>query len=206
MLELIRNVHAEPTALPRPDQLAIALLVVEGAKVLDVGCGDGALLKLLAEERGARARGMENDRAKAHACIARGLSVVQCDPEAGLADFPADAFDYVVFSHTLQQMRDPRAALREARRVGARVIVSIANAAHWRSRLRLLLGGRICAGNDGGPGCPWSLRDFAALAGGLRLTVERATPLSKGRPGAPFARSFLRANWFAEEAAFLLVG
>lgn len=189
---------------PRADQLAIAALVTEGAKVLDIGCGDGALLHLLAQERSARARGIEPDRAKAHACVTRGLSVVQCELESGLADFPTGAFDFVVFAHTLQGLHDPHWALREARRVGERVIVSIANAAHWRARRRLLFAGRMLSGAHGAIAHPWSIRDFAALARAARLNIERATPISRGNPGAPFAKSLLRANWFGEEAVFLL--
>ncbi len=189
---------------PRADQRAIAVLVSEAAKVLEIGCGEGALLHLLARERGARARGIEPDRAKAHACVARGLPVVQSELESALADFPTGAFDFVVFSHTLQGLRDPHWALREARRVGGRVIVSIANAAHWRARLRLAFTGRMLAGAHGAIAHPWSIRDFAALARAARLNIERATPLSRGNPGAPFAKSMLRANWFGEEAVFLL--
>lgn len=204
MLELVRQAPVQDAPPPRADQLAIAALINEGAKVLEIGCGEGALLHLLARERGARARGIEPDRAKAHACVARGLSVVQSELESGLADFQTGAFDVVVFSHTLQGLRDPHWALREARRAGERVIVSIANAAHWRARLRLLLSGRALSDEQSAVAHRWSVRDFAALAQDARLHIERATPLSRGNPGAPFAKSLLRANWFGEEAVFLL--
>lgn len=204
MLELVRQTPSQDAPPPRADQRAIAALVAEGAKVLEIGCGEGALLHLLASERGARARGIEADRAKAHACVARGLSVMQCDLESAIADFPTESFDFVIFAHTLQSLRDPHWALREARRIGAQVIVSIANAAHWRARLHLLLSGRALREEQGAVALRWSIRDFAALARDARLHIERATPLARGNPGAPFARSMLRANWFGEEAVFLL--
>lgn len=191
-------------APPRADHGAIALMVREGARVLDVGCGDGALMSLLARETGAKARGLELNPTRVQACVARGLSVVQGDAEQNLAAFPACAFDYVIFSHALLALKHPRAALRQAARVGERVIVSIANAGHWRARVRLLTSGRALGTPlQGEYSC--SVRDFAILATETRLEIERATPLSRGHPGAPFAKTLWRANWFAEEAVFLLV-
>ncbi|MEQ1617374.1 MAG: methionine biosynthesis protein MetW [Terricaulis sp.] len=205
-LELVRPVPT-PQSAPRGDHEVIALMVGEGAKTLDVGCGDGALLSLLARERLARASGIELDRAKAHACVARGLSVMQADAEVELAAFPAGAFDTVIFSRSLQGFRWPGAALREAARIGAQIIVSVGNSAHWRSRLHLLTKGAMPE-PPGWGGFEqlhrWSVRDFAALARETRLRIERAAPMSHGRAGAPFAKSLWRANWFAEEAVFLL--
>ncbi len=205
-LELVRRAPAEQSA-PRGDHEVIALMVEEGAKALDVGCGDGALISLLQRERGARAHGLEHDRAKAQACVARGLSVLQSDAEAELADFPSGAFDYVIFSRSLQSFRHPREALKQAGRIGARVIVSIANSAHWAARAQFVTQGRLPEPR-GWRGFEllhrWSVRDFAALAREARLKIERGAPMSHGRPGAPFARSLWRANWFAEEAVFLL--
>lgn len=186
---------------PRPDHHVIAHMVKPNASVLDVGCGDGALMSLLSSERKARTRGLEIARAQAQACVARGLSVVQGDAEADLGEFPSASFDYVIFSHSLQHLRQPEAALRQAARIGDRVIVSIANAAFWRARFGLLLGGRL-----GPVEAPhrYTLRDFVDQARAARLAVETATPLSRGRQGAPFARTLWRANWFAQEAVFLL--
>lgn len=198
-------VHPAPflDRVARADHAAIALLVREGARVLDIGCGDGALISLLANERGAIARGIEIDRAKAHVCVRRGLSVVQGDAEHDLEEFPSGAFDYVVLSRTLEALRRPRATLKQAARIGERVIVSIANAGHWRTRMRLLTKGRL-ARADETAGPLFTVRDFADYARDMRLSIERATPLSGGHAGAPFAKKFWRANWFAEEAVFLL--
>jgi len=208
-LELVRAPAEFADAPARADFDVIARMVDDGASVLDVGCGDGALISLLTRTCGARARGLERDKAKVRACVAQGLSVVQGDAETCLADYPSVAFNYVVFSHSFQCLARPRAALRQAGRVGEKVIVSIRNGAHWRDRLRLLSEG--CVAPIDGPG--WadgnlkracSVRDFAALAREMRFNVETAIPLSKGRPGAPFAKTLWRANVFAEEAVFLL--
>jgi methionine biosynthesis protein MetW len=200
-LELVHPSETTPQAPPRPDHIVIAQLVQDHASVLDVGCGDGALMSLLVRECGARVRGLEWDRSKAHRCVSRGLSVVQGDAEADLSEFPSGSFDYVVFSRTLQHLRRPFDALKEAGRIAEHVIVSIHNSGHWRARMRLLASGRL---GETDALHRFTIRDFAAGARALRFTVERAVPLSRGHQGAPFARTLWRANWFAEEAVFLL--
>jgi methionine biosynthesis protein MetW len=201
-------VHAQPKSSlpPRADHVAIARLIADETRVLDVGCGDGALMRLLADECKARVRGVEMDAAQAARCARQGLSVVQGDAERELAQFPEDAFDTVIFSHALQRLRDPVEALKQAGRVGKRVIVSIANAGHWRVRLRLLFTGRLERRDRIGDGLPHplSVRDFAELAARARLRIERAIPMSRSHSGAPFARTLWRPNWFAEEAVFML--
>ena len=201
-LELIHPSPLELTnAAPRGDHGVIARMVSEGARVLDVGCGDGALMQMLSRECNARARGLEIDPNKAHRCVVRGLSVVQGDAERDLGEFPSGAFQYVIFSRTLQDLRRPQAALKQAARIGDQVIVSITNAGRWDKRLQLLTKGRLDA-------CEhlhrYTVRDFADLCREMRLGIERAVPLSHGHPGAPFAKTIWRANWFCEEAVFLL--
>lgn len=203
-------VHPAPIDFDAPlsargDHNVIAHMISEGARVLDIGSGDGALISLLTRECGARARGLEIDPAKVHACVKRGLSVVQGDADHDLTAFPSASFEYVVFSRTLQRLRDPEAALREAARIGERVIVTVANSGHWSGRFELMFGGRIAKARRGREILhPMSVRDFVALARGLRMSVERALPLARNKPGAPFAKVLWRANWFAEEAVFLL--
>ncbi|GAM98355.1 methionine biosynthesis protein MetW [alpha proteobacterium U9-1i] len=198
-------------APPRADYEVIAQMVRQNAKVLDVGCGDGALLNLLARERGAKGRGMELSQAGVNACVSRGLSVVQGDADRDLKDYPSAAFDYVILSKTIQAVRHPRSVLKELARIGERVIVSFPNFGHWRVRTQLLTRGRMpVTGNL--PARWWetdnlhlcTVRDFAELATELHLTIERAVPLTRGQPGAPFAKNIWNANWFAEEAVFLL--
>jgi methionine biosynthesis protein MetW len=204
-LELVRDAPKSAPA-PRADHIAIARLIADDARVLDIGCGDGALMRLLTDECKARVRGVELDANLAARCARQGLSVVQGDAERELGQFPEGAFDAVIFSHALQRLRHPVGALKQAGRVGKHVIVSIANAGHWRIRTRLMLTGRLERSNRIGDGLPHplSVRDFAELAAKARLRIERAIPMSRGHSGAPFARVLWRPNWFAEEAVFVL--
>lgn len=201
-LELIHPSPLELTnAEPRGDHQVIARMVSDGARVLDIGCGDGALVQMLARECGARVRGLEIDPNKAHRCVVRGLSVVQGDAERDLSEFPSGAFQYVIFSRTLQELRRPQAALKQAARIGEQVIVSITNAGRWDKRFQLMSKGRLGVSDQLHR---YTVRDFADLCREMRLSVERAVPLSRGHPGAPFAKTIWRANWFCEEAVFLL--
>jgi methionine biosynthesis protein MetW len=207
-------VHAAPLDLdvkapPRGDHAVIARMVDDGKSVLDVGAGDGTLITLLTRECGARVRGLEKDKAKVRGCVGRGLSVVQGDAEIDLADFPSASFNYVVLSHTLLSLARPREALRQAGRVGERVIVSIVNASYWRRRYALAWNGRApvvrgATWADGEPQRACSVRDFAQFVREMRFGIETAVPLTNSRPGAPFAKTLWRANMFAEEAVFLL--
>jgi methionine biosynthesis protein MetW len=208
-LELVRAAPLDLDNRPRRgDHDVIARMVDDGSSVLDVGSGDGALITLLTRECKARARGLERDKAKVRQCVVRGLSVVQGDAETDLAEFPSASFNFVVLSHTLQSMQRPRDVLRQAGRVGERVIVSIVNAGHWRTRYKLASSGRApgvrshWAEGDIQRSC--SVRDFAEMAREMRFGIETALPLSNGRPGAPFSKTLWRANYFAEEAVFLL--
>lgn len=201
-LELVHSASDRKLGEPRPDHAVMTHLVDEGARVLDIGCGDGALLALLARECKTRGSGLERNPALVRACIARGLSAAQGDADTDLGEFPSGAFDVVIFSHTLQHLHDPRAALKQAARIGTRVIVSIKNVAYTPARMKLALGGR--AANWDQLHRAASVRDIAELTRACRLSIETAVPLTKGRPGAPFAKVLWRANWFAEEAVFLL--
>jgi len=127
----------------RPDLELIAGLVPSGARVLDVGCGDGALLHHLSRNRGCRVQGVERDPDALIACMRRGIPVLEVDADKGLADFGDGAFDVVVLSQTLQALHRPREVLREIVRVGAVGIVSFPNFGHWRVRLQLLARGRM---------------------------------------------------------------
>lgn len=129
----------------RPDLLAIASLIPAHASVLDLGCGDGDLLLLLAD-RGVRGRGVELSEEGVRHCVKRGLSVLQGDVDEGLADYPDGSFDYVVLSQTLPYLDEPRFVLKEMLRVGQRAIVSFANPGHWRCRMWTLLAGRTPEG------------------------------------------------------------
>ncbi|MDZ4201665.1 MAG: methionine biosynthesis protein MetW [Gallionella sp.] len=124
----------------RPDFAAIAAWIPEGASVLDLGCGDGSLLRYLKETRNIRGYGVEISDLDIVSCIANGVNVIQNDLESGLADFEDDAFDFVMLSQTLQATRHTEALVREMLRVGRQGIVSFPNFGYWRSRLNVVLG------------------------------------------------------------------
>ena len=124
----------------RPDLQAIARLVPEGSRVLDLGCGSGEMLALLQRERGCTGYGVEIDDANVHACVQRGVNVVQLNLEEGLALFDDQSFDVVLQLETLQHLRNTERMLRETARVGRIGVVSFPNFAHWPNRLSVALG------------------------------------------------------------------
>ncbi|MDX2276520.1 MAG: methionine biosynthesis protein MetW [Hyphomonadaceae bacterium] len=213
MAEALRALPVlELTSPPlRPDHGVIVTMVSEKARVLDVGCGEGHLLTLLQRERAVRARGFDLNQNAVNACVAKGITAVQGDADRDLSAFPDGAFDYVIFSKTIQMMRRPRQVLKQAARIGERIIVSFANYGQLGARLRFLQQGRVS--RPRGISAHWaetdlihpcSVRDFAELAADMHLRIERAVPLTRGHPGAPFAKSLWRANLFADEAVFVL--
>ena len=127
-------------ALERPDFAVIAGWVQPGERVLDLGCGDGALLRLLIETRGARGYGIEIDDANVLAAVRNGLNVIQSDLEAGLSGFEDASFDHVVLSQTLQAMRHTEAIVFEMLRVGREAVVSFPNFGYWKHRMDILNG------------------------------------------------------------------
>ncbi len=119
---------------------SIARLVPPGSRVLDLGCGDGALLDLLKRERGCTGYGVEIDDANVLACLKRGVDVIQLNLDEGLAMFEDDSFDVVLQIDTLQHLRNAETMLRETARVGRVGIVAFPNFAHWPNRLAVLRG------------------------------------------------------------------
>lgn len=124
----------------RPDFAAIAAWIPQGSSVLDLGCGDGSLLRYLRETREVRGYGVEISDANIAACIANSVNVIQNDLESGLADFEDASFDFVILSQTLQATRHTEALMNEIVRVGREGIVSFPNFGHWKNRLQVLLG------------------------------------------------------------------
>jgi methionine biosynthesis protein MetW len=124
-----------------PEHQRIISLIEEGARVVDLGCGEGDLLLALKLSKGVRAEGIELSDACIQACVARGLfSVHHGDLDEGLADYPDKSVDYVISTNTIQVLHRPMVLIREMARVGKRCIVSFPNFAHWRVRLQLLKG------------------------------------------------------------------
>ena len=190
----------------RPDLAIIADHVARGSRVLDVGCGDGALMAALRDRADVDARGLELSPGNVAAAVARGLPVVQGDADVDLAGYPDGSFDYAILSQTLQTTRAPHVVLDELLRIGRRAFVSFPNFAHWRVRLSLLWGGRM-------PVTPllperWydtpnihhlTIDDFRAFLRDRGVNVEDAWFLAGGR-----RRSAPAANLLAEHAVFLL--
>ncbi|HUA63784.1 MAG TPA: methionine biosynthesis protein MetW [Verrucomicrobiae bacterium] len=183
--------------LGRSDYTIIGEIIEPGSKVLDLGCGEGELLAWLATNKRVDARGVEISGSKVARAIARGVSVYQSDIDQGLADYPDQAFDYVILSQTLQETRHPRQVLREMVRVGRRVIVAFPNFGHWRTRLSMLLSGRAprtklfpYAWYDSPNIHFLTVQDFEELASMEGLTVERRYFLS-GRNRVRFLPNLL---------------
>ncbi len=190
----------------RADLALIAENVAVGARVLDVGCGDGALMAALRDNRGVDARGLEIDAGNVAAAVGRGLSVIQGDADIDLAGYPDASFDYAILSQTLQTARAPDVVLDELLRIGTRAFVSFPNFAHWRVRLSLLWGGRMPVTRQ----LPESwydtpnihhvtIDDFRAFLRLRGVAVEGAWFLSGDKQTTSPA-----ANLLAEHAIFLL--
>ena len=194
----------------RADHVLVADMVEPGSRVLDVGCGEGDLLRLL-EARGVDGRGIELSREGVNRCVARGLAVIQGDADTDLVDYPDDSFDYVILSQTLQATRRPRDVLENLLRIGRRAIVSFPNFGHWKMRLQLLVKGQMPR-TDSLP-ATWydtanihfcTIKDFVQLCDEINVKMERAVALDlAGRPlrlNAPW----WFWNMFGEQGVFLL--
>src|SRR5436190_4532398 len=197
----------------RRDLRLIADMIDPGVRVLDIGCGDGALLAYLAREKGVDARGMELSQSGVNACVRHGLSVIQGDADRDLDAFPVAAFDVAVLSQTLQATREPRHVLETLVRIGKRAIVSFPNFGFWRIRLSLLWRGRMPVSellNNSWYDTPnihlCTIRDFVALCDAIGTNIERSVTLDRhGRPFALDPRGGL-ANMLAEQGVFVLSG
>ncbi|MGH8678232.1 MAG: methionine biosynthesis protein MetW [Burkholderiales bacterium] len=131
---------ASPKLAGRRDFEAIARWITPGARVLDLGCGDGSLLRYLKETCAATGYGVEIDDAKVLACVKNGVNVLQADLESGLQGFDSDSFDHVILSLTLQAVRHTERIVREILRVGREGIVTFPNFGYWRNRLQMFMG------------------------------------------------------------------
>jgi methionine biosynthesis protein MetW len=190
----------------RPDLAIIAENVDAGARVLDVGCGDGALLAALRFHKGVDARGLEIESGNVAAAVARGLAVVQGDADSDLADYPDGGFDYAILSQTLQTTRRPDIVLDHLLRIGRQAFVSFPNFAQWKIRFAHMFGGRMPVTKQ----LPdrWydtpnihhvTIDDFKSFVAERGYTIKGEWYLSADK-----ARGAGLANLMAEHAVFLL--
>jgi methionine biosynthesis protein MetW len=191
--------------LGRSDYAIIGDIVEPGTKVLDLGCGEGELLAWLAAHKKVDGRGVEIDGTRVQRAIARGVSVYQGDIDHGLDDYPDMAFDYVILSQTLQEVRAPLRVLREMLRTGRHGIVAFPNFGHWSVRLAHLLTGRApkteLFPHDwyDSPNIHFlTVQDFESLAAAERWKVERRIFLHRNKQISAFP------NLLAEVAVFML--
>jgi methionine biosynthesis protein MetW len=195
----------------RPDLAAIAEMIPQGARVLDVGCGDGALLEHLVRTKHVDGRGIELSQQNVNACVARGLAVVQGDADTDLAEYPAQVFDFVILSQTIQATEKPAQVLQHLLRIGRQVAISLPNFGHWRVRLALLLGGRMP--RTKALGYSWydtpnihlcTLADFVDLTRKHGAVIDRALALKNDAVAGDVRPDSWGPNIAAQGAIFLL--
>ena len=175
-------------SIDRADFAAIAQWVMPGARVLDLGCGDGALFKYLTRERDISGYGIEIDDANVLACVKNGVNVVQRNLEHGLREFEDQSFDYIILSQTLQAMRNGERIIHEMLRVGREGIVTFPNFGYWRNRLHVLRGRMPVSEN-----LPYqwfdtpnihlcTLDDFERFCGERKIRILERKVLTEGQP------------------------
>jgi methionine biosynthesis protein MetW len=207
-MDMKRKQRRQPA---RVDHLLIAEMVKPGARVVDVGCGDGELLALMEAERDVDGRGIELSQSNVNLCVAKGLSVIQGDADHDLANFPDASFDYAILSQTLQATRRPRHVIEQLLRIGRRAIVSFPNFGHWRVRLQILARGRMPVT----PNMPetWydtpnihfcTIKDFLALCEEIDAKVEHSVALNAYGQSMGKRMPFSWQNLIGEQAVFLL--
>lgn len=194
-----------PQLLGRSDYAIISQIVEPGARILDLGCGEGELLAWLAEHKQVHARGVEISGPKVQQAISRGVSVYHGDIEEALSDLPDQAFDYVILSQTLQESAAPLKVLRDMLRVGRRAIVAFPNFGHWRVRLAHLFTGRApktkLFPHDwyNSPNIHFlTVQDFESLAREQGWTIEKSIFLQGAR------QISMLPNLLSEVAVFLV--
>ena len=121
----------------------ISELIENKSKALDVGCGDGELIKYLIENKTKEIRGLEISKVSVQNCLSKGLPVIEGNAENDLMQFPNHSFDYVILSQTLQAFLNPDKVIKELLRVGKKAIVTIPNFGHWKVRIKLLINGTM---------------------------------------------------------------
>ena len=205
-----------PAPLIRPgairvDLLLIADMIEPESRVLDIGCGDGTLLHYLQRSKSVDGRGMDLSQTAVKECVSHGLAVIQGDADEDLSDYPAQAFDCVVLSQTLQATHNPRRVVEELVRIGRYAIVSLPNFGYWRVRWNLLAAGRMPVTRT--LNYHWyetpnihmcTIRDFVILCRDMGVTIEQHILVNyRGRAGV-FQSLGALGNLFGEQSLFRL--
>jgi methionine biosynthesis protein MetW len=206
----LRKAARAPEARIRVDLQLIADMVEPKTRVLDVGCGDGALLDYLGHFKQVDGRGVELSQAGVNACVTQGLSVVQGDADTDLSQYPDGAFDYVILSQTLQATRDPRLVIENLVRIGRKAIVSFPNFGHWKVRWNLLWTGRMPETEAiperwyNTPNIHFcTILDFVDLCAEIDIEIEQSLSINEhGRKNN--LKTHRLANIFGEQGMFLL--
>ena len=205
------NVQNANMLSTRVDLLLLAEMVEPGSRVLDVGCGDGTLLRILTETRDVDARGLEIQQSGVNQCVARGLSVVQGDADTDLVNYPDNAFGYAILSQTIQTTHRPRDVLEQLLRIGSRAIVSFPNFGHWRVRSQIMFSGRMPVTKN--LSFAWydtpnihfcTIKDFIALCDELGAKVERSVALNAQGQRLGVNIPLFMQNLLGQQAIFLL--
>ncbi len=189
------------------DHKVILDLIAPGSSVLDLGCGTGELLYLLIAEKGIHGQGIEIDEQAIYKCVGKGLNVFHGDIDTGLPEFPDDSFDYVILNQSLQQVKHLETVLRNALRVGTRVVVGIPNFAHYKARFQLFFRGRTPVTSS----LPYlwhetpnlhflSILDFLGYCRGKKVHIEKTCFIGEHR------RISFFPNFFALTGIFVISG
>ena len=189
----------------------IADLLPNNTRVLDVGCGDGSLMSLLAKEKNIEVRGLELEKQNVQECIYRGLPVIQGNAETELHQFPDQSFDYVVLSQTLQAFYNPDKVLKELLRIGKSVIVSIPNFGYWKVRMSLLFFGRMQVTNT----LPYkwyntpnlhmcTIKDLFNYCDSQNLNIKKVIGINEDKTSFISKRNLELKNFFSKVGIFLI--
>jgi methionine biosynthesis protein MetW len=194
-----------PSETPSLEYKAILKWIRQGSSVLDLGCGDGSLLDLLVHERNVRAQGIEIDEQAIHQCVAKGLSVFHEDIDHGLSDYADQCFDFVILNQSFQQVKKPDTVLKEALRVGRKVIVGFPNFAHYQARSQIFFRGKTPVT----PSLPYEWHDtpnlhFLSISDFIEYCRRRNIKLEKAAFVGRRRRIKIFPNLFALTGIFLI--
>jgi|TARA_B110000881_G_C18372568_1_gene411968 methionine biosynthesis protein MetW len=189
----------------------IADLLPNNSRVLDVGCGDGTLMKFLSKEKNIDVRGLELDEANVEICISKGLSVIEGNAETELGQFPDKSFDFVILSQTLQAFYSPVTVLNHLLRVGKASIVSIPNFGYWKVRADLLFFGKMPKTNS----LPYkwyntpnlhmcTIKDFYELCKDRNINMKKIIGINNNRTSLIHNNNIRLKNFFSEVGIFLI--